>query len=256
MELRWFDRPKHFLISPCRTFPRVRNCTGWWDRCWTFPNVRFPTSCVCVALESDLGNGPLSHDIVGAVFELAAYSTLIELLDDLFIYYLKESFSPLTYGKEWILVQNCSDRYPLPPQVIAPWSWLESWGKGSPAIARHWATRTIRESGLSAGDRLEVVTLQRECMASSFYGLATSSKELHALITTHPKASQTALGWALTRVPVEGVNREKYPWATIHLMDSPDPGSAWVESDGATDFLEEWGGYWDFSARKVPFPID
>lgn len=68
----------------------------------------WPPNCVFIGLPSD--------DIVAC--KQLEYSTLQELLDDIYSHYLRAHFEPGTYGKTWVLICRSTAR------VAAPLSWL------------------------------------------------------------------------------------------------------------------------------------
>jgi hypothetical protein len=85
-----------------------------------------------------------------------AYLTLKALLDDLYMHYLRERFSPLTYGKDWLLQRHLRAY----PQLAVPWSWFVA--EGCKAITFEWAERvSLQECGLEAGDSWEIAELEK-----------------------------------------------------------------------------------------------
>src|SRR5262249_8093677 len=86
-----------------------------------FPRHRLhpiPQSCLVIGLPSGLTG---ETETRAAVFKIGAYPSLETLLDDLYANYLPEQYEPLTYGKDWLLVEARSEAFAF---VVAPWSWL------------------------------------------------------------------------------------------------------------------------------------
>jgi hypothetical protein len=175
---KWcLDQPRHFLLSPYQVC--VNDGNGF-----RFDNRPIPASCVCVMLLSDVSDGDLEQDIDAAVFDAGVCGSFLEMLDTLYLHYLKDRFAPLTYGQEWVLAR--SDM-----RAMAPWDWLVDaragqWSRVSP----QWvAQKSLSDLGIAPGARLEVVDLGRVSAQTQrcIYGLAADSETLRLAFMANPK---------------------------------------------------------------------
>lgn len=94
-----------------------------------------------------------------------AFSSLQELLDDLYVNYLRGRFPPASYGQDWVLwgkhpLQSDRLRGINPERVILPWSWLAN--KTIPPESRGWAESPLDSFGISAGTLLRLGRLADE----------------------------------------------------------------------------------------------
>jgi TIR domain-containing protein len=145
-----------------------------------FPRHRLqaiPPSCLVIGLPADLTGETEER---AAVFKVGAYSSLETLLDDLYANYLREHYEPLTYGKNWLLVEARSDAFSL---VVAPWTWLLG-----TRIHRQWVRHhTPTDCHLLPGTEWRVSTT-----AGDEYGIAlTDARVLCALRAT----AKSDLAW-------------------------------------------------------------
>jgi hypothetical protein len=116
---------------------------------WAEP-APFPPGFFGISLGEDREN---REDESGVLVRSTGYTSLGGLLNELYVEYLRNRFKPLTYGKEWVLVEdgiiNC--------RVIAPWSWAESLTKGTGEIPLDWLTQaSLQSCGFVAGTRWRI----------------------------------------------------------------------------------------------------
>ncbi|MCH9739280.1 MAG: toll/interleukin-1 receptor domain-containing protein [Epsilonproteobacteria bacterium] len=116
------------------------------------------------------------------VFNPDAYSSLQELLDDLYIHYLKQKVSIATYGKEWILKEFDEYEYALSVRLILPLAWLK---ESDPQIVHKchpfWTSSPLSKYGLIKGSCFTVVSPHKKDIyrnktpKESAYGIAISN---------------------------------------------------------------------------------
>jgi hypothetical protein len=117
------------------------------------------------------------------VFNLERYVTLNEILDDLFIYYLKDKVKPYSYGSEWILLTEPSFK-----RVLAPLDWVTNKRKPISEIDPIWTKNVNLESiGISQGSNLYVNYFQFP-LNDMIYGVLTNDYNLIHLLNTNAKA--------------------------------------------------------------------
>jgi hypothetical protein len=131
------ESPRHFLFAV-----EKKQRTVW------------PPNCVFI----ELPNG----DTVA--FKSLEYSTLQELLDDLYVYYLNSVFELATYGKSWVLVSRNTAR------VAVPLSWL------------------LRSTSAS----LREVDPSWARLAPAYFGIECA-------ISMHPRARELVQSWSFSK---------------------------------------------------------
>ena len=107
------------------------------------------------------------------VLKLGQYTSLKSLLDDLYMKHLKDHYRPYTYGLDWILYSQESDR------LIVSWSWFLKFMKVSlSTFDPAWASSPPEAYGLIPGTKLEI--LNKPLMKS--YGVATNDNYIASLL--------------------------------------------------------------------------
>jgi hypothetical protein len=136
--------PRH---APVKDYRTVLDASSPFSR---MVNASLPPGYLGISLE---GERDRLRDESGVFVRPAGYASVSDLLDDLYAEYLRSRFKPVTYGKEWILVEGTSrDRH-----VLAPWNWAVSLTQGQREVPFDWLAQTPLEScGLVAGTRWHV----------------------------------------------------------------------------------------------------
>lgn len=111
-----------------------------------------------------LGDGKEKREDESGVFvRSTGYTCVRDLLDDLYVEYLRNRFKPLTYGKDWVLVEDTARAR----RVIAPWDWAVSLARGQAEVPFDWQTQaSLRSCGLVAGTRWSVKEVEAKRLAA------------------------------------------------------------------------------------------
>lgn len=115
-----------------------------------------------------------------AVFRTKSYASLQALLTEMYFAYLTTRYGPVTYGKDWILVNDDYD-LSIPTRAIVPDSWLPQYHASQPVSAYDttWAMNPLDDYGLISGSRWTIVhDVQEYIKQYGFLGLATNNQEL------------------------------------------------------------------------------
>jgi TIR domain len=107
-------------------------------------------------------------------FRAAAYSTVRELLNALYLGYLRDAYRPFSYGREWLLASKLPERQDL--YVLAvPWGWLRPAARAQPSSQseRDWDAVPLDTYRLSPGSTWAVLA-----PPSVALGVATNNVEL------------------------------------------------------------------------------
>jgi TIR domain len=171
-----------------------------------------------------------------------AYRSLSALLDDLYLNYLKEQFNPLSYGREWVLLEEMVSVEEFktahkpswginPKRLILPWEWLGNrLAREATSYAAYWGRSSLSNYGIFSGSLLSVRALLEDdipdlseypIFGERAYGIAVNSKALYEEIFTqagkqpHPPVS----AGFLELVPYEQVDASKYKYITLVVDD-------------------------------------
>lgn len=233
----WLDHPKHFLLSPYQSYLND-------GRSYRYNTYSFPSSCICIMLHSSLSDGHLNRDVDAAVFDASTSSLLLGMLDALYTNYLRDRFSPLSYGREWFLARS--------QRALLPWEWLVDARAGKfEEIPPRWAaTRCLADFEILPGAVLEVVDLRRMKPQAQrrVYGLAVNSDQMRSFWEWSSKAHRILAAESLLVEAVpESVAPDKFKYAGIYFKEDddwaeePDLG-AWIQAREPTaEEIQEWG---------------
>ena len=116
--------PRHYLVSAnevrnlCSSTklrkPRSRASWGGID---------VPPNSVLIELPSA---NVKERGAYAVIMNLLAYASVGELIDDLYVHYLKDRYSPFTYGSIWVLAESS----PIAFELLVDWPWLTCIDKG------------------------------------------------------------------------------------------------------------------------------
>jgi TIR domain len=181
------DTARHRLLT------RLRSERGKPDLAPGFPRGRWRGSSSVRPLLKFPGDGSRRHGVLSrdptsrlaiptgcarvvtpvadVAVALAAYTTVGELLDDLFTNYLTEDFSPFSYGREWVLVGS-ADGYGDKGFALASPRWVRV-DDGAIAAASPEETQIFRQAspkavGLVDGREFAITDLSRERFAAVY----------------------------------------------------------------------------------------
>jgi hypothetical protein len=107
-------------------------------------------------------------------FRAAAYPTVRELLNALYMGYLRDVYLPYTYGRDWLLA-NTSEYPRQEVQVLAvPWDWIQAAARAQPLSQawRDWDAVPLATYNLSAGTTWKVLAPPSVAM-----GVATNNAD-------------------------------------------------------------------------------
>ncbi len=108
------------------------------------------------------------------VLRLSSYKSLQSLLDDLYLKYLKDDYQPYTYGRDWVLYSQETNR------LIVSWSWLLKSSKDTlSTFDPGWATSSLWAYGLFPSTRLVIL----DKIQIKGYGVATNDDQIASLLT-------------------------------------------------------------------------
>ncbi len=134
-----------------------------------------------------------------AVFDADSYGSVMELLDHLYLHYLKDRFGQSTYGASWVLVRDCG---PInPPQVVAPYTWvLDAATDALVNAAPYWGGVPLNAYGISSGS----VWRAADCAFKSEY-LGTVHERKYVLAVNDPTLiNEVLFGWG--KQPITAVS--------------------------------------------------
>jgi hypothetical protein len=114
--------PKHYLVEPLWNIDR----TDGQQRATRSGPPRGYLSVELSRATVDTDARPFQEAGRAAYFRVAAYESVTDLLDVLFIEYLSGQFEPYSYSREWVLRE---DRHFYCSRVLAQWEWLENEGR-------------------------------------------------------------------------------------------------------------------------------
>ncbi|WP_421803916.1 toll/interleukin-1 receptor domain-containing protein [Flagellimonas sp.] len=116
------------------------------------------------------------------LFDLSQYHTFDEILNDLFIHYLKGLVKPFTYGSEWILTSQMGFRY------LAPIEFVVNFPEPIINYLPNWTQDVgFEEIELLPGNVIELEMLKKH-RKDYFYGVYTNNNSLAEILNKDPKA--------------------------------------------------------------------
>jgi TIR domain len=164
-----------------------------------------------------------------AVFHASAYGSLQALLDDLYMHYLSERFEPVTYGREWVLLEDWvhpeifkSEYLPHrginPQRLVLPWQWLRNHPATETAsLTPRWGHSPLSDHDIFPQSELTVCGLLENDFAGQVYGIAVNSRALYREILIGD-GKQPLSVWRAGFVevaPVEQINASKYRYLAL-----------------------------------------
>jgi hypothetical protein len=183
---------------------------------WTAPSM---PGRACITIREGY-QGPGAY----ALIDPAAYENLGDLLDELFLEALSDTFPPYTYGDKWILAGG--DRWDQ--TVIAPLIWAASDRQPVFKVAPGWQKSTPAIQEITAGSHWSVHELHAE---ERYYGVATNNPDLLDYLLGHPKGAWR-LRQKLNSIPISDYSKPQFPYGRIftNWLNIPlEPGHIFVD---------------------------
>jgi len=116
------------------------------------------------------------NPVRGAAVATDRYDTLQELLDDIYISYLRDQFPPFTYGDKWVLASRA--------RCIAPLSWVSAAGSRIFTIEREWQRISPSDAGIHINQALYVANPED----IRVFGVVAGNPETLSLLERNKKA--------------------------------------------------------------------
>lgn len=163
--------------------PALPDCYVW--------RRQVPSGCVEICLR-DICETLAGQELGAALFmKPSGYRSLVHLLDDLYVHYLRERYAPFSYGKDWHLRREV-----FGGALVLMDLGEESAGESS-------AMPQFSSFGFCPGSSWEVV----DGVPSSTVTLAAHDKTLIAAMIENPKAAESLLRHCMTAVEAHELRR-------------------------------------------------
>lgn len=194
--------PKHYLVDAFRTIWRLKNYTE-------INYAPIPPGYIAVELSKlDRYKWGDEKEEAAVMMKVSAFPSVRHLLDELHTYYLRDHFKPLTYGRDWILVE-----YSFLSRVVIPWAWLQCPDKSQYELDRKWAmTTSLQTIGLEANTHWSITDVYSEAA----YGLALNDARIFYGMRQRIKGSYFFRHTGcLEEVSIHSVNPTDYQFTAV-----------------------------------------
>lgn len=139
--------PRHAVIDDC--------FAGWYDHLLRYHAYGFPNYVSIILDESPSRRTPIEQQRREqmVVIDPRAYTSVAQMLDDLFMAYLSNRVRPITYGKEWIIQGRARPTRGInPDRIVAPWSFLRHrWTRPIAEYDSGWGGTSLQTFDMIAG---------------------------------------------------------------------------------------------------------
>jgi hypothetical protein len=134
----------------------------------------------------------LNSDVVA--IKVNDYSSLQSLLNDLYVHYLKDSYNPYTYGRDWVLGYEIHvDKKLSITRLLVPWNWLlRSDNQPLSHSDPSWAASAPEAYGLKANVG-EMGWRIIDGLPGPTFGIATNSPDIASIIRNESRSAKEAL---------------------------------------------------------------
>ncbi len=154
----------------------------------------------------------------------AAYPSLEQLLDDIFINLLSDSIPPYTYGSEWIIASSYRRL-----QALVPLEWLSARSSSIRGVAPSWGKSVSpSDQGIEPGSGWEILLKSGATLndftslveQAALFGFATNNLDtVHALRGNIKEAWRVGHNGGFTRHSLDTLDQSKYRFRCVFADD-------------------------------------
>jgi hypothetical protein len=195
--------PPHYLADPFRRFEKRGNMTH-------ITISAPPPGFVSVELPRSPDSESWESPGKAACFQVKRLASVQQLLDELYVCYLRSEFEPFTYGKGWVLIS-----YPILDclsTVLAPWSWLSNTQNTIRQSEDAWGGSTpLNDARVTDGSMWLVV---RPNTISPF-GIAIDDIRVIDVAQRYPKAKFLLEKFLTVHDPAESIPHNLYRFVVV-----------------------------------------